>query len=87
MAPLATELLELLVDPEDKQPLLYFSDEDALYNPRLHRRYAVRNSNIPVLLVDEAESVDDTEHARLAAKAEEQKLQPTGTPKDRTDNE
>ena len=33
------QLLEILACPEDKGPLLYFADEDALYNPRLHRRY------------------------------------------------
>ena len=87
MSPVAIELLELLVDPEDKGALLYFSDEHALYNPRLRRRYAVRNSNIPVLLVDEAESVDDAEHARLTAKAESEQLAPTGHPPRRTDNE
>ena len=28
-------LLEILACPEDKGPLLYFADEDSLYNPRL----------------------------------------------------
>jgi uncharacterized protein YbaR (Trm112 family) len=36
-------LLEVLACPEDKGPLLYFADEDRLYNPRLHRSYAVRD--------------------------------------------
>ena len=34
------QLLEILACPEDKGPLLYFEDEDSLYNPRLKRRYA-----------------------------------------------
>ena len=42
--------------PEDKGPLLYFEDEAALYNPRLKRRYAVRD-DIPIMLIDEAETV------------------------------
>ena len=29
------KLLEILACPEDKGPLLYFADEDTLYNPRL----------------------------------------------------
>jgi len=29
------KLLEILACPEDKGPLLYFEDEQALYNPRL----------------------------------------------------
>ena len=37
------QLLDILACPEDKGPLLYFRDEDALYNPRLKRRYAVRD--------------------------------------------
>ena len=50
-------LLEILACPDDKGPLLYFADEHALYNPRIRRRYVVRDG-IPVLLIDEAESVD-----------------------------
>ena len=70
------QLLEILACPEDKGPLLYFADEDALYNPRLHRRYAITDG-IPVMLIDEAESVDDAEHDRLVAKAESEGIAPT----------
>jgi uncharacterized protein YbaR (Trm112 family) len=70
------QLLEILACPEDKGPLLYFEDEDALYNPRLKRRYAIRE-DIPIMLVDEAETVDDAEHDRLVAKAEAQGITPT----------
>jgi len=69
-------LIEILACPEDKGPLLYFADEAALYNPRLQRRYVVRD-DIPIMLVDEAESVDDAEHARLVAKAEAEGITPT----------
>jgi len=62
-------LLEVLACPEDKGPLLYFEDEDRLYNPRLHRSYEVRDG-IPVMLVEEATTVDDAEHERLMTKAE-----------------
>ena len=65
------KLLEILACPEDKGPLLYFEDEDALYNPRLKRRYAIRD-DIPIMLIDEAETVDDPEHDRLTQKAEAQ---------------
>jgi uncharacterized protein YbaR (Trm112 family) len=64
---LRPELLEILVCPEDKGGLYYLPDEDALYNPRLHRRYAIREG-IPVMLPEEAESVDEPEHERLMAK-------------------
>ena len=73
---LDAKLLEILACPEDKGPLLYFDDEGALYNPRLQRRYAVRD-DIPIMLIDEAEAVDDAEHARLMAKAEADGIRPT----------
>jgi uncharacterized protein YbaR (Trm112 family) len=69
-------LLDILACPEDRGPLLYFEDEDALYNPRLHRRYAIRDG-IPIMLIDEAETVDDAEHERLLAKASAQNIRPT----------
>ena len=70
------QLLEILACPEDKGPLLYFADEQALYNPRLKRRYDVRD-DIPVMLIDEATTVDDAEHQRLLAKAEADGITPT----------
>jgi uncharacterized protein YbaR (Trm112 family) len=61
-------LIEVLACPSDKGPLLFFEDEDVLYNPRLHRSYVVRDG-IPVLLIDESTEVADIEHERLMAKA------------------
>jgi len=66
--PIDPQLLALLACPEDKGPLLYFADEETLYNPRLHRRYRIIDG-IPVMLVDEAENVSDEEHERLSSKA------------------
>lgn len=70
------KLLEILACPEDKGPLLYFADEQSLYNPRLKRRYRVEN-DIPIMLIDEGEQVDDTEHSRLEAAAAEHSITPT----------
>ena len=70
------QLLEILACPEDKGPLLYFADEQSLYNPRLKRRYDVRD-DIPIMLIDEATSVDDAEHERLVAKADAEGIRPT----------
>ena len=70
------QLLEILACPEDKGPLLYFESEDSLYNPRLRRRYAIRD-DIPIMLIDEAEAVDAAEHDRLLAKAEAEGIDPT----------
>ena len=54
-------LLDVLACPVDKGPLLWFADEDVLYNPRLQKSYAVVDG-VPVLLVDEAVTVGDAEH-------------------------
>jgi uncharacterized protein YbaR (Trm112 family) len=70
------QLLEILACPEDKGPLYYLGDEQALYNPRLKRRYDVRD-DIPIMLIDEATSVDESEHERIMAKVEAEALSPT----------
>lgn len=70
------KLLEVLACPEDKGALLYFEDEHTLYNPRLKRRYAIKD-DIPIMLIDEAETVSDDEHVRLVAKAESEGIAPT----------
>jgi len=62
------KLLSILVCPQDRGPLLLIGQE-ALYNPRLRRRYRIED-DIPVLLVDEAVTVtDDAEHERLLGRA------------------
>ena len=73
---LDSQLLDILACPEDKGPLLYFEGESALYNPRLKRRYAIRD-DIPIMLVDEAETVTDAEHERLMALAAAEGIRPT----------
>ena len=70
------KLLEILACPEDKGPLLYFEDEQVLYNPRLKRKYEIRD-DIPVMLIDEAVAADDAEHERLIAKAASEGIKPT----------
>ena len=73
------QLLEILACPEDKGPLLYFEQEGWLYNPRLHRRYRIED-DIPVMLIDEAETVDEAEHERLTGLAGERGIKPTFEP-------
>jgi uncharacterized protein YbaR (Trm112 family) len=73
------KLLEILACPQDKGPLLYFADEESLYNPRLKLRYRITD-DIPIMLVDEAETVDDTEDQRLLAKATAEGITPTFDP-------
>ena len=70
-------LLDVLACPVDKGPLLWFEDEDVLYNPRLKKSYAVVD-DVPVLLVDEAVDVGEAEHERLMTKAEKDGVRATG---------
>lgn len=74
--PLNPRLLEILACPKDKGSLIYFEDEQVLYNPRLQMRYEIRQG-IPVMLVDEAKTVNQLEHERLVAKTKQLGLKPT----------
>ena len=69
-------LLEILACPEDKGPLYYVADEDVLYNPRLRRVYDVRD-DIPVMLIDEARTVDDAEHERIQGRIDNEEIAAT----------
>lgn len=71
------ELVTVLACPVDHGPLHVLDDEDALYNPRLHRRYPVREG-IAVMLVDESEIVSDSEHERIMAKVAAGGVRTTG---------
>jgi uncharacterized protein YbaR (Trm112 family) len=62
------KLLNILVCPADRGPLLYV--DNVLYNPRLRRAYRI-DDDIPVLLIDEATDVSDEEHERLIALAQQ----------------
>lgn len=65
--PIDPELANVLACPVDKGVLYMLDDEDALYNPRLRRRYSIREG-IAVMLVDESEVVTAAEHERIMAK-------------------
>lgn len=73
---LSPDLLAILACPEDKGPLYHLPDEDILYNPRLTRAYAIRDG-IPVMLIDEATTVDAAEHERLMGLVEAGGIAPT----------
>ena len=57
-------LLEILACPRTRDRCTTSRTRTLLYNPRLRRAYEIRDG-IPVMLVDEARTVDDAEHARL----------------------
>lgn len=76
---LAQQLLDILACPKDKGPLFYLADEQSLVNPRLRLRYAIVN-DIPIMLIDKAEAIDEAELARILAKVESDGLTPTFAP-------
>ncbi|MFJ9414250.1 Trm112 family protein [Streptomyces sp. NPDC101227] len=57
-------LLKILACPLDKGPLSLLAPDDALYNPRLRRRYPILDG-IPQLLPSSGEQVSDAEHNRI----------------------
>jgi len=73
-------LLAVLACPVDKGPLYYLGDDGGLYNPRLRRRYVVRDG-IPVMLPDEAEGVGAEEAEALDARIASGELSPTFGPR------
>lgn len=66
---LEAPLMKILACPIDKGELLYFDDEDVLYNPRLRRLYRVAGG-VPVMLATESEAVSGDQHGRLMRRAE-----------------
>lgn len=69
-------LLSILACPEDKGPLYYFANDGFLFNPRLSRKYLVRDG-IPVMLIEEAVSVDATERDALMRRISDEGITPT----------
>lgn len=67
---LAKDLLDILVCPESHQPLVYFAGGDKqpefLLCPASRLRYRV-DDGIPVMLVEDAERLDQAEVDRLLA--------------------
>ena len=61
-------LLKILVCPLDKGALILLEEENALYNPRLRRRYPIVD-DIPQLLPSSGEPVTEEEHQGYDARA------------------
>ncbi|MSO59433.1 MAG: Trm112 family protein [Ilumatobacteraceae bacterium] len=69
-------LLDILACPQDKGALFYIEAESFLYNPRLHIKYSVRDG-IPVMLINEAETVTNDENDRIMGLVVSGGLKPT----------
>ena len=68
MPPLARELLDVLVCPKSKEPLLYFEADGFLFCPASRLKYRI-DQGVPVLLVDEAAQLDQAEADQLRKQA------------------
>ena len=62
------ELLDILACPESKQPLVYFEQENFLFCPASRLKYKIVD-DIPIMLIDEAERLDEAEAAALMQRA------------------
>ncbi|HLU66965.1 MAG TPA: Trm112 family protein [Kofleriaceae bacterium] len=67
--PVSPELLDLLVCPESRQKLVYVppgvdGPDEALFCPTSRLKYRI-DDGIPVMLVEEAERLDEARAARL----------------------
>ena len=62
------QLLEILVCPKSKKPLLYFEAEQFLFCPDSRLKYRIEDG-IPILLVEEAEELDSASAEELLERA------------------
>jgi len=72
-------LLEILVCPECKTPVQLVRDGAGLQCGTCHRIYPVKDG-IPVMLVDEAQSLEPSEAERLSARVVAEGIPPTFEP-------
>jgi uncharacterized protein len=65
MADIDPKLLEILVCPLTKGPLIYDRAAQELVSPKAGMAYPIRDG-IPIMLADEARELGDDEKAKLA---------------------
>ncbi len=63
---LAKALTDVLVCPKSKQPLIYFAQEGFLLCPASRLQYRIEG-DVPVLLIEEARELTQSEVDRLVA--------------------
>jgi len=81
MAEIDKELLEILVCPVSKRPLVQVGDWLYADDPVGRRRYPIRDG-IPVMLIDEAETVSPEEFEQVMARAKRGSAEGTDSPAD-----
>lgn len=74
--PLSAELLDILRCPESKSELIFFREGDGhtdrpfLFCPTSRLRYPIDEQGIPVMLIEEAERLEQAACTELLARAE-----------------
>jgi uncharacterized protein YbaR (Trm112 family) len=68
MPAIDNELLDILVCPLSRKPLVLVGDWLYSTDPETRRRYPIRDG-IPIMLIDEAESVSESDFRRVMAEA------------------
>lgn len=71
MAEIDKELLEILVCPQSKAPLRQVGDWLYSTDPQTRRRYPIRDG-IPIMLIEEAQTVSPEEFERVLGQSAEQ---------------
>ncbi|MCP4250225.1 MAG: hypothetical protein GY778_24540 [bacterium] len=72
MAELDKELLEILVCPESKKPLVLIDEWLYSTDSETRRRYPIRDG-IPIMLIEESETVSAEDFQRVMQQAEQAK--------------
>ena len=65
--PIDPELLEILVCPESKAPLVLDGDSLVSTDPKGRRRYRIEDG-IPVMLIEESQRLDEVEWRGIMAR-------------------
>jgi uncharacterized protein YbaR (Trm112 family) len=65
---LEPELLDILVCPESKKPLVYFEADQFLFCPDSRLKYRI-DDGIPVMLIEEAERLSEDDARALMKRA------------------
>ena len=65
--PISKDLLEILVCPETKAPLVLDGETLVSTDPKTRRRYNIKD-DIPIMLIDESEVLDETEWKAIMEK-------------------
>ena len=68
MAEIDKGLLDILVCPESKAPLVLVGDWLCSTDPKTRRRYPIRDG-IPIMLIDESDTLSTEEFERIMAEA------------------